>query len=119
MSREPDNVAPDLSVSDFINRYPPGHRAAAVPLTEDGRPVGLVTLERAQQVPLERRDETRLRDVACPPGELALASPDEPLSQLLPRLTACAGGRALVVEDHHLVGIVTPADVERASAPAR
>ena len=115
MSREPDNVAPDLSVAEFIDRYPPGHRHATVPLTDDGWPVGLVTMEQVQQVPLEQRGDTRLRDVACPPGELAFASPDEPLTELLPRLTMCAGGRALVVEDHHLVGIVTPADVERAS----
>jgi Zn-dependent protease/predicted transcriptional regulator len=119
MSRETDNVAPDLTVSDFMDRYRPGHRRAAIPLTEDGRPVGLVTLERAQQVPLERRADTRMRDVACAPGDVALASPDEPLSQLLPRLTGCAGGSALVVEDHHLVGIVTPAEVERAAVAAR
>jgi len=76
-------------------------------------------VEQARQVPLERRADTRLREVSCPPGELALASPDEPLSQLLPRLAGCAGSSALVVEDHHLVGIVTPADVERLAATAR
>jgi len=119
MSREPDNVAPDLTVADFMDRYVPEHGQNAVPLTEDGRPVGLVTVEQARQVPLERRADTRLREVACPPDELALASPDEPLSQLLPRLTGCAGSSALVVEDHQLVGIVTPADVERLSATAR
>lgn len=119
MSREPDNVAPDLTVSDFMDRYVPEHRHTTVPLTEDGWPVGLVTLEQARQVPLEHRAGTRLREVACPPGELALATPDEPLSQLLPRLTACAGSSALVVENHHLVGIVTPADIERAAASAR
>jgi Zn-dependent protease/predicted transcriptional regulator len=119
MSREPDNVAPDLSVAEFMDRYQPGHRYATVPLAEDGRPVGLVTMERVTQVPLERRAETLLRDVACSPGELAFASPDEPLHELLPRLTTCATGRALVVENQHLVGIVTPGDIERASVPSR
>ena len=119
MSREPDNVAPDLSVAEFIDRYPPGHRHATVPLTDHGWPVGLVTMEQVQQVPLDRRGDTLLRDVACPPAELALASPDEPLTDLLPRLTLCAGGHALVVQDHHLVGIVAPSDVERVSAAPR
>jgi Zn-dependent protease/CBS domain-containing protein len=119
MSREPDNVAPDLSVAEFMDRYAPGHRHTTVPLAEDGRPVGLVTMERVQQVPLERREDTLLRDVACPPGELAFASPDEAVTDLLPRLTTCATGRALVVEDHHLVGIVTPEDIQRASVPSR
>jgi Zn-dependent protease/CBS domain-containing protein len=115
MRAQPDNVAPDLSVAEFIDGYLPAHRHGAVPLVEDGRPVGLVTVERARQVPLERRDEILLRDVACPPEEVALAAPDEPLSHLLPRLTTCSGGRALVVADQHLVGIVTPADIDRAT----
>jgi CBS domain-containing protein len=115
MSTQPDRVAPDLSVAEFISRYLPEHRHSAVPLVEDDRPVGLVTVDQARQVPLERRDELRLRDVACPPGELALASPEETLNQLLPRLTNCAGGRALVVDHDRLVGIVTPADIDHAA----
>ncbi len=115
MSRQPDEVAADLSVGEFMDRYVPAHRQSVVPLIEDGRPAGIVTVERARQVPLERRGEILLREVACPPNELAVASPDEPLSQLLPRLTACSGGNALVVVDHHLVGMVTPADIDRAA----
>jgi Zn-dependent protease/CBS domain-containing protein len=118
MSPHPDTAPANMSVAEWIDRYLPDHRHTAVPLTEDDRPVGLVTLDRARQVPLERRDRTLLRDVACPPGELAVASPDEPLNHLLPRLTTCSGGRALVLVDQHLVGIVTPADVDRAATAA-
>lgn len=115
MSRDPETVAADLSVREFIDRYLPSHRHRAFPLIVDQRPVGLVTLDQARQVPLEQRDSTLLRDVACPSGEVALASPHEPLSQLLPRLRECGNGRALVVADQRLVGIVTPTDITRAA----
>ncbi|GAB3942734.1 hypothetical protein GCM10027614_30280 [Micromonospora vulcania] len=45
---------------------------------------------------------------------LGLAAPDEQLNELLPRLTDCADGRALVVTDNRLVGIVSPTDISRA-----
>lgn len=115
MSPQPETVPPDISVADFINRYLPEHRHTAFPLAVDGRPVGLLTLDRVGRVPPERRDSTLLRDVACPPAELTVASPQEPLDQLLTRLGDCAEGRALVVSDDRLVGIVTSTDISRAA----
>jgi hypothetical protein len=35
------------------------------------------------------------------------------LTDLLPRLTACAERRALVMSDAHLAGIVSPSDITR------
>jgi Zn-dependent protease/predicted transcriptional regulator len=115
MSPQPESLPPNVSVAEFVSRYLPGRRHSAFPLTVDDRPVGLVTLDRIAQVPPHRRNETLLRDVACLPGELALASPQEPLDRLLARLGTCAEGRALVVEDQRLVGIVTPSDISRAA----
>lgn len=114
MSAQPQTVAPDVSVADFIDRYLLTHRHSTFPLTEDGRPVGLVTLDRVRRVPARRRDTTTLRDVACRPDELTLAAPQEQLTDLLPRLSECADGRALVVADDRLIGIVSPSDISRA-----
>ena len=55
-----------------------------------------------------------MRDIACTGDELALASSDEPVTDLLPRLNQCADGRALVASDGQLVGIVSPSDISRA-----
>jgi hypothetical protein len=57
-----------------------------------------------------------LREVACPPAEIPLAQPDQPLSALLPRLTRCADGRALVFGNGDMLGIVSPSDISRAAA---
>jgi CBS-domain-containing membrane protein len=39
--------------------------------------------------------------------------PEEPAADLLPRLSECAEGRALVLSDGKLVGIISPSDISR------
>jgi Zn-dependent protease len=114
MSTNPQTVPADLRVAEFIDRYLLGYRHTAFPLAEDGRPVGLVSLERVSQVPPDQRDRVGLREVACNERDLTITNPEEQLTDLLPRLSQCADGRALVVTEGRLVGIVSPSDVNRA-----
>lgn len=114
MTPEPVTVPADLTVAEFLDRHLWAYRHSAFPLVEEGRPAGLVTLNRIRDVPPDRRDATVLRDIACAREELTIAAPGEPVTELLPRLTRCAEGRALVTTDGHLVGIVSPSDISRA-----
>lgn len=114
MTEQPQTAPPDLTVADFIDHYLFTYRHAALPLAEDGRAVGLVTLDRVRQVPPAQRATTSLRQVACRSEELVTANPDEQVMDLLPRLNECTDGRALVVSDGELVGIVSPSDIDRA-----
>ena len=83
-------------------------------MVADGQTVGLVTVHRASQVPAGERGATTLRDAACPVSEVARATPDEPVADVLSRLNACSENRALVFDDGHLAGIVSPSDISRA-----
>jgi Zn-dependent protease/predicted transcriptional regulator len=114
MSPQPETAPADLTVAELIDRHLWTSRHSAFPLVDDGRPVGLVTLNRIKRVPPDHRATTTLRDISCARDELTLASPTEPVTDLLPRLNQCADGRALVVSDDQLVGIVSPSDVSRA-----
>ncbi|HEY0700394.1 MAG TPA: site-2 protease family protein [Micromonospora sp.] len=114
MTPGPQTVTADVTVADFVGHHLFAYRHSALPIVADDRPVGLVTLDRVRQVAAERRDGTRLGDVACRSDELVLADPEEMLVDLLPRLNDCADGRALVVSGGHLVGIVSPSDISRA-----
>jgi Zn-dependent protease/predicted transcriptional regulator len=114
MSTQPETAPADLTVAELIDRHLWTSRHSAFPLVDHGRPVGLVTLNRIRGVPPDRRATTTLRDIACAGDELALASPDEPIVDLLPRLNGCADGRALVVSGGQLVGIVSSSDISRA-----
>ncbi|MFI6266098.1 site-2 protease family protein [Micromonospora sp. NPDC051006] len=114
MTPQPQTASPEMTVADFVDHYLFAYRHSALPLTENGRPIGLVTLDRVRGIPADQRATTTLAEVACRPEELALAEPEEPLNHLLPRLSECADGRALVVSDGRLVGIVSPSDISRA-----
>ncbi|TDB76396.1 site-2 protease family protein [Micromonospora sp. KC723] len=114
MTPQPQTASAEMTVADFVDHYLFAYRHSALPLTEDGRPVGLVTLDRVRGIPAERRATTTLAEVACRAGDLVLARPEEQLNDLLPRLSECTDGRALVVVDQRLVGIVSPSDISRA-----
>ncbi|SFB19360.1 Zn-dependent protease (includes SpoIVFB) [Amycolatopsis marina] len=117
MTPEPDTAHGDRNVSDFLRDVALVRRHSAFPLLDDsGRLQGMVTLNRLRGVAPGERERTPLRAVACPPAEIVLAEPGEPLTALLPRLGSCADGRALVYDRGTLVGIVTPSDVSRAVA---
>ncbi|GIM87160.1 site-2 protease family protein [Salinispora arenicola] len=115
MTPQPQTASGDMTVADFVGHYLFAYRHSALPLVEDDRPVGLVTLDRVRGVPADQRYGTTLAEVACRADDLVLASPDESLNELLPRLSECADGRALVVVDGRLVGIVSPSDISRAA----
>ncbi|MFG2107086.1 site-2 protease family protein [Micromonospora chersina] len=114
MTPQPQTASGEMTVADFVDRYLFAYRHSALPLTEEGRPVGLVTLDRVRGIPADRRASTTLAEVSCRADDLVLANPDEQLTDLLPRLSQCADGRALVVTDQRLVGIVSPSDISRA-----
>ncbi|MCI4062061.1 site-2 protease family protein [Micromonospora sp. R77] len=114
MTPQPQTASGEMTVADFVDHYLFAYRHSALPLTDEGRPVGLVTLDRVRGIPADRRPSTTLAEVSCRAEELVLARPDESLNELLPRLSECADGRALVVVDQRLVGIVSPSDISRA-----
>lgn len=114
MSSEPV-VAPDsLVVTDLLERYAMRHRFSAFPVINDtGQLTGLITLARLKRVPPSERRSARVREVACPLADVPIASPTDPVIDLLERMNASADGRALVLDNGRLVGIVSPTDVAR------
>jgi CBS domain-containing protein len=94
----------------------------------DGGPAGILTLSQLALVPAGQRDSVRLRDVATPLKYVVTTSADEPLSSLIgkfsgwPRIPAAAhtAGHALVLGQHgEPAGVLTPADLSRASLLGR
>ena len=114
LTPQPVTVRASMTVAEFLasNLYRARHQS--FPVTGDGDTVtGLVTFNRIKQVPDGQREHTQLADIACPLADVATATPDESVADLLPRLTACADQRALVFDGGRLVGIVSPSDITR------
>jgi Zn-dependent protease len=116
-----DPVPDSMSVAGFLARHLPDYRHSAVPVTDEaGNTVGLVTLDRISRVPPADRDHVTLRQLICPVGQVATARPSEPVTEVLGRMRpGCGKGRALVFDDGHLVGVISPEDVMRALQWAR
>jgi Zn-dependent protease/predicted transcriptional regulator len=114
MTAHPATVPASATVAKFLNDYLPWSRHSAFPVVADDQTVGLVTVRRINQVPTAERGQTTVREVMSPLSEVAQATPDEPVSDLLSSLTDRSEGRALVFDAGHLAGIVSPSDISRA-----
>jgi Zn-dependent protease/CBS domain-containing protein len=114
MTPNPVTAPASITVQDLLNSDLIRHRYSSFPLADDGAStVGLVTFNQIRQVPPQARATTRLRDIACPLEQVAQVRPEEPAADLLPRLSECAEGRALVLSNGELVGIISPSDISR------
>ncbi len=114
MTPDPIVVRPDITVAALLDEYVLRKRCSAFPIVDAlGHPAGLITLARIKQLDPEQRAATLVSDVACQDDEVPRAHPEEPVMSLLPRMQGCTDGRAIVVEDGRIVGIVSPTDVAR------
>ncbi|HXZ69417.1 MAG TPA: site-2 protease family protein [Streptosporangiaceae bacterium] len=99
--------------------------APAFPLRDfEGHAAGLLTLSQLALVPADRRAQLRLMDVATPPAQVVTTTPDEPLGQLLARVSIrpatpaalhTAGHALVLTEDGAPAGVLTPDDFRRAA----
>ncbi|MGW6542342.1 site-2 protease family protein [Streptomyces massasporeus] len=101
------------SVDRFLSEtVPHAGDQPVVPVTDlDGRPTGYVTVPVLRAVPGARRPAVRVRDVAAPLERCVLAHPDEEMTDVLERAALSPAGPVLVVDHHHVVGMVTGADL--------
>lgn len=115
MTPEPVTAPATLTVEEFFDSYALRHRYSSFPVTDgDGAPIGLVTFDRIRDVATEDRGRTRIGDLSRPLSEVTVASPEEAVADLLPRLNPRPEGRVLVFAGQRLAGIVSPRDVSRA-----
>ncbi len=115
MTARPHTAPGWITVDDFIQRYVLGDRHSAYPVADQsGTIVGLVTLRQLRDVAPARRASISVAEIALPLHAVPTATPQEPLTALLERMTpAGPRSRALVVEGGQVVGILTPTDVAR------
>ena len=114
MSTDPHTGPGWFTVEAFIERYVLGNRYSAYPVEGfNGGIDGLITLMQLREVPRAERATTQVREVAVPLADVPTTTPDQPLTELLERLSPHTGGRALVFDNGRLVGIITPTDITR------
>ncbi|GGR92059.1 zinc metalloprotease [Streptomyces humidus] len=113
MTSGPVTVAADVTIAEFLTDPRYRYRHSAFPVTDDGAPVGLITLDRARQLPQTEAHYMSVRQVMVPLSQVNVVGSDSPLADLLPRMEPGAEHRVLVVDEGRLVGIVSLSDVSR------
>lgn len=114
MTPSPVTASAGLTVAGLLGDPRYRHRHAAFPVTGNGAGlVGLVTVERAGQVPAGQQGTVTVQDVMRPLPEVTVAAPDDPLADVVPRLEPGAEHRVVVTEGGRPVGMLSSSDVNR------
>ncbi len=113
MTRDPETVSPEPSIERFVEEHLFQGQHQGYPVTENGTPLGIITLDRIRQVDRNRWKERTVREVMMPIEEIGVVEPRQKMSEVLTQFRERGRNRILVVEDGKLVGIVTRTDVAR------
>jgi Zn-dependent protease/CBS domain-containing protein len=106
-------VSRQTTIDDLIEQYLlPGNRRA-MPVSDDGRLVGMVTLGDIKDVPAEAREATQVGSVMGGRDGLITVRPSDDLSDAVDKLTGNDLDQVPVMDAGRFVGMLTRADVMR------
>lgn len=114
MTRDPHTVPASITINRFIEGYLLADRHSGYPVvTNEGALSGLITLTQVRGVARGERATVLVGEVAQPLDRVPTAAPGETVLDVIERLAAAGAKRALVLDNGHLVGIVTSDDLAR------
>ncbi|HJX47418.1 MAG TPA: site-2 protease family protein [Gaiellaceae bacterium] len=121
MVRMPVTVAADASLEEFMDGVAREHRFTTYPVIDGGRVVGLLRFAAVAHVPRDAWTRTRVCDCMLLFDDVPHLRENEPLIDALGELGSESPGRALVLDDGLVVGLLSITDVGRlvASVGAR
>ncbi len=113
MTQNPVLASPHSSVGEFLGRFVDVRGHSTYPVSDDGRLLGLISLRLAGRVVPDERDRTLVRDVMIPADQVTTLRGDTPIMDALSSLRVGLG-RAVVLEQDQIVGILSVSDVATA-----
>jgi CBS domain-containing protein len=115
MLREPQTVRVWTTVADTVDGPLRGTAQTAVPVLDfGGHLAGVITMDQVRAVPAEQWASVEVGRVMVPAAMVPSATPDELLADVMDRLTPQAGGEVFVMDQGRLVGLLGPAEYQRA-----
>jgi Zn-dependent protease len=106
MDTTPVAASPDLKVQDFIVRHALQQGNRALPVTDGGRLIGIVSVTDAKEVPPEDWPSTSVAEIMTP-APLKTIAPEAPVGTALQLLVEEAYNQLPVVKEMRLVGLLT------------
>ena len=111
VSRDVVTVSPDITVREFLDFMLTDRHKGYPVLDSFGTPIGIVSLTDVKEVPKDKLDEVRVRDIMS--RDLITVSEDESAADVLRLISQHNVGRLIVVKDGALVGILSKTDLIR------
>lgn len=113
MIRTLASVSPDLSVQGAVDDHFVAHGFSGFPVAEEGRVIGVITVEDVQAVPQTVRPWKTVRDVMRPAAAELFVPADWSIKQALDRMMQEGEDRLVVIEDGKTVGLLTRSSLAR------
>jgi len=111
MTKNPIAVAPDITLSEFVNNYMYESHHHLYPVVEEDRLIGYISLKEVRLIPPEEWSRALVRNAMVWRSEFRTASPDTNAMDALTFLHQTNAPSLLVVDDERVVGIVTSQDL--------
>ncbi len=111
MTPDPVTVDPATYVRDLVEDYVFRTHHKLYPVVDEGRLDGCVTLAQVKQVPREKWDWVRVRDIAVGCSEENTIGPGTDAMEALTRMRVHGVSRLMVVEGQKLVGVLSLKDL--------
>ena len=105
-------IPASTSVQEAADSFFVGAKHPAFPVTEDGRLVGLATIDAVRRVPPGERARTRVGEIAVSDPALVVRE-DQDVAELLERPAFVEVGRAAVLTGGGGIGLLSITDVDR------
>ena len=113
MIREPVTVPPQASLEEVAEEYFLHHGFRGFPVADDGRVLGVISIQQVIRVPREERSRRRAVDAMVPLGERMVIEPGVPLLDAVPRMNEAEAGRLIVIRNGTMEGMITKTGLVR------
>ncbi len=104
-------VPPSITLNDLVYDYIMNSDERAFPVLDKDRLVGMVSLGDVRQIPRSEWDVTPVSKVMTPADHLAIATPNEDVTQAMNDIAAHDVRQVPVVQDGRYLGVLRRADI--------
>lgn len=112
MSTNLVTVSPDDTLDQLAENFL-SHKYGAFPVVYGSTTHGLVSLQNMRNIPREKWLETRVSRVLTPLKEAMVIDPDNDAAEVMMKMAARNAGRALVMKNGDLIGLLSRTDMMR------
>jgi Zn-dependent protease len=111
MEKNPVTVPPSISIRELVDDYFYKYHYKMFPVSSNSILEGCINSRQITEIPRELWEQRRVQDVLAPCSRETTVSPDTDAMKALSIMNRTGNSRLMVVQEDHLVGIITLKDM--------